>query len=152
MITKEETSFIYDIPDLDKVPKSLRSELVNEVGDYLVQSILDYVGEAKSPVSGGKYKSKLNPNYAKAMKGGDTLANLDLNGDMLNALTFKADISSGKITVGIFDEEQAIKSYNHNKGDTLPKRQFIPEEDQKLKSEIIRGVNRIISEYLEEED
>jgi len=150
MISKEETSFVFEIPNIDQVPSSLRSDLVNEVGDYLVQSILDYVGEAKSPVAGGKYKSTLSEDYAKYKKNGDELANLDLNGDMLNALTFKTNASTGKVTVGIFDNDQAIKSYNHNKGDTLPKRQFIPDEDQLLKAEIIRGVKRIIQDYLED--
>jgi len=140
MITKEETSFIFEIPNIDQVPSNLRSDLVNEVGDYLVQSILDYVGEAKSPVAGGKYKSTLSDLYAKSQK----------NGDMLNALTFKTNAATGKVTVGIFDDDQAIKSYNHNKGDTLPKRQFIPDEDQLLKAEIIRGVKRILQDYLED--
>lgn len=150
MISKEETSFIFEIPNIDQVPSNLRGDLVNEVGDYLVQSILDYVGEAKSPVAGGKYKSKLSDAYAKSQKMGDTLANLDLNGDMLNALTFKTNAYTGKVTVGIFDDEQAIKSYNHNVGDTLPQRQFIPDEDQLLKAEIIRGVKRILEGYLED--
>jgi hypothetical protein len=150
MISKEETSFVFEIPNIDQIPSSLRSDLVNEVGDYLVQSILDYVGEAKSPVAGGKYKSTLSDAYANSQKNGDTMANLDLNGDMLNALTFKTNAATGKVTVGIFDNDQAIKSYNHNVGDTLPKRQFIPDEDQLLKAEIIRGVKRIIQDYLED--
>jgi len=150
MISKEETSFVFEIPNIDQVPSSLRGDLVNEVGDYLVQSILDYVGEAKSPVAGGKYKSTLSEAYANSMKNGDKLANLDLNGDMLNALTFKTNAATGKVTVGIFDNDQAIKSYNHNVGDTLPQRQFIPGEDQLLKAEIIRGVKRILQGYLED--
>ncbi len=150
MISKEETSFVFEIPNIDQVPSNLRTDLVNEVGDYLVQSILDYVGEAKSPVAGGRYKSTLSDVYANSQKNGDKLANLDLNGDMLNALTFKTNASTGKVTVGIFDDDQAIKSYNHNVGDTLPQRQFIPGEDQLLKAEIIRGVKRILQEYLED--
>lgn len=150
MISKEETSFTFEIPNIDQVPDSLRSDLVNEVGDYLVQSILDYVGEAKSPVAGGKYKATLSESYANSQKMGDTMANLDLNGDMLNALTFKTNAENGTVTVGIFEDTQAIKSYNHNTGDTLPQRQFIPGEDQLLKAEIIRGVRRILQGYIEE--
>jgi hypothetical protein len=150
MIAKDETSFIFEIPNIDQVSDNLRSDLVNEVGDYLIQSILDYVGEAKSPVAGGKYKATLSESYAKSQKMGDTMANLDLNGDMLNALTFKTNADNGTVTVGIFEESQAVKSYNHNVGDTLPQRQFIPGEDQLLKAEIIRGVRRILKGYLEE--
>jgi hypothetical protein len=149
-ISKEEVSFDYEIPNYDKVPEDRRSELLNEIGEYLVDSILDYVGEAKSPVSGGKYKSELNEKYADAKKMGDRLANLDLNGDMLQALTFDPNEEDGVLSIGVFDDAQAIKLYNHNQGDTLPRRQVIPEDDQYLKAEIIRGVKRIIQEYIEE--
>lgn len=148
MISKEEVSFTFDIAAyLDDVPEADIAEVVDEVGAYLVESILDYVGEAKSPVAGGEYESKLSTDYADREKGGDTLANLDLNGDMLNALTFEPDYENGTVKVGIFDETQAIKAYNHNVGDTLPQRQFIPTEDELLKAEILRGVKRIIDEY-----
>ena len=114
----------------------------------MVNSILDYVGEAKSPVSGGKYKAKLSPEYAKEK--GTTLANLDLNGDMLSSLEFvPLSLTKDKIVleVGIFDEDQAIKSYNHNKGDTLPQRQFIPDKGEKFKKDILNGLEDILNDY-----
>jgi hypothetical protein len=151
MISLDEVSYLFEIP-LEDVPESVREELVDEVGAYLVESILDYVGEAKSPVAGGKYKATLNQAYADREKAGDDTANLDLNGDMLQALTFEPDYENGTVKIGIFDSSQTPKAYNHNVGDTLPQRQFIPKEDELLKAEIIRGVKRIIEEYKGSED
>lgn len=146
-VSKEEVSFTFDIPGFEEVPESVRTELTDEIGEYIVDSILDYVGSAKSPVAGAPYKATLNEDYAKNMKAGDTTANLDLYGDMLSALTFKPDYESGKVVVGIFDPSQAIKAYNHNIGDTLPTRRFIPKDDELLKAEIIRGIARILEDY-----
>lgn len=151
-ISKEEVSFTFDIPGFEEVPEERKEELAQEIGEYLVDSILDYVGEAKSPVAGGPYKATLNPKYADSMKAGDNTANLDLYGDMLNALTFETDPDTGRVIVGIFDPDQAIKAYNHNIGDTLPQRQFIPGEDDLLRAEIIRGVQRILEEYTSDEE
>lgn len=149
MIKKTETSFEIDLEDLlEDVPKSDRKKALRDVGEFLVEQVLDYIGQGKSPVSGvGDFK-KLNKAYAEKEKAGDRLANLDLNGSMLDALTFK--VSGNKVIVGIFDEDQAIKSYNHNKGDTLPKRQFIPEKGQILKKDIRDNVDMIVEEYMEE--
>jgi hypothetical protein len=153
MISKEEVSYDFELPGFDEIPDSVDKEgLLNGVADYLMRSILDYVGEAKTPVAGGSYDSTLSEKYANREKKGDTLANLDLNGDMLNALESIINYETGVISLGIFDSDQAIKAFNHNTGDTLPQRQFIPEEDQTFKAEILRGIPRIIQEYLEEEE
>jgi hypothetical protein len=50
--------------------------------------------------------------------------------------------------VGVFDSDEAPKAYNHNVGDTLPQRQFIPMEDQNFKSEIMAGIDEVIEEIL----
>lgn len=157
-ITESETSYELDIPAIEQVPESLRDEVLEEIAQFVRDSILDYVGEGKSPVAGGVYRSRLTQPYADAEKGGDTLANLDLNGDMLNALDYR--IEGDKVVIGIFDSDQAIKSYAHNTGyeghPTLAGkgyiRQFIPNEDELLKAEIIRGIGRIIEDYLDEQD
>lgn len=151
-ITQDEVSYDFFLPEdiLEDLSEDKRQALIDEVGEYLLDSILDYVGEAKTPVKGGKFKATLNQAYADREKAGDNAANLDLNGDMLNALEIKADYESGKITIGIFDEGQTPKAYNHNVGDTLPKRQFIPDEGQSFKPEILKGVRRIIQEYIDD--
>lgn len=154
-ISLDEVSYEFFLPEdlldsLSDLSNKDRKRLIDEVADYLRDSVLDYVGEAKTPVAKGKYASKLSKDYADAQKSGDRLANLDLYGDMLNALEVIPDYEAGKVTIGIFDDSQTAKAYNHNVGDTLPKRQFIPDEGQNFKPEIIRGVKRIIEDYLDE--
>lgn len=153
-MTLEETSFVFDVPIPDRITKEDKEEFLERVGEYLVQSMLDSIAEGVSPVEGvGRFKS-LSREYANEEKKGDTNPNMDEHGDMLNALTFK--IVGNKIKVGIFDKKQAIKSYAHNTGfkghpkleGKAPKRQFIPEEGQKLKKEILRGIGDITDDYI----
>ena len=147
-ISLDEVSFTFEIPAFDEVPPSVRQELVDEIGDYLRDSILDYVGESKSPVAGGRFKKELSDAYKKVS--GKNNANLELTGSMLDSLEVIPDYDSGLVTIGIFDPDETPKAYNHQVGDTLPQRQFLPGEDELLKAEILRGVQRIIEEYLNE--
>lgn len=125
----------------------MANDIKDEVGDFVTTSILDYVGEGKSPVTGRSFP-KLSKAYANEEKGGRTLPNLDLNGDMLNALTFKKTDSG--VEVGIFDSEQAPKAYNHNVGDTLPQRQFIADPKQNFVGDIQKGINDIVNKRIVE--
>jgi hypothetical protein len=157
-MTLDETSFEFEVPRIDDIPESERESALEEIAQFIRDSILDYVGEGKSPIAGGTYKGKLSKVYADLEKGGDTLANLDLNGDMLDALEYR--IEDDRVIIGIFKADQAIKSYAHNTGyeghPTLEGkgyvREFIPKDDQMLKAEIIRGVGRIIEDYLDGEE
>jgi len=148
-ISLSEFSFDFEVPGIDEVPEELREEALNDIGEYLLDSILDYVGSSRSPVAGGEFRASLSPDYAK--RAGKDRADLDLTGSMLNSLEYSYDADSGTVTLGIFEEDEIPKAYNHNVGDTLPKRQFLPEEEETFKAEIIRGVGRILSEYLEED-
>lgn len=153
-MTMEETSFFYDVPIPDGIRAEDKKEFMDKVGQYLVDSMLDKIAEGISPVSGGGTFKKLTKNYADEEKGGERTANMDENGDMLSALTYK--IVGNKIQVGIFEPDQAIKSYAHNTGfkghpfleGKAPKRQFIPEEGQKLKKDILAGIGDITDEYI----
>lgn len=143
-MSESEVSFDLDFPELRGLPQELVNDILNEVGDYLKVSILDYVGDSRSPVAGGKFKKSLSPEYAE--REGKDNANLDQTGSMLDSLVF--DISGTTLTIGIFDEDQAPKAFNHNTGDTLPRRQFIPEDGQTFKKEIMQGIDEVINELL----
>ncbi len=142
------------------IPRSIRGEdrkaLLDTIGEFLVAEIIQSVEAGVSPVQGqGEFKELSKP-YADREKNGDVKANLDLNGDMLNALTYKV-LSTNTIEVGIFDKDQAKKSYAHNTGykghPTLArkglKRQFIPDEKQKFDKTIRDGIDEIIQEVLD---
>lgn len=75
---------------------------------------------------------------------------------MLGSLTF--EVTERGVKVGIFDEDQAAKSYGHNTGfkghPTLdgkaPKRQFIPRSGETLKGEILAGIRDIVQELVDD--
>lgn len=143
-IGKEEVSYEFDVPIPDGIPKGERKNFLKEVGSYLVDAMLDSIGDGVSPVTGKPFK-ELSKKYADKEKGGKRLANLDLTGDMLNALTYK--IEGNKVIVGVFDKEQAIKLYNHNVGDTVPQRQVVPNEKQAFNKKIMEGIEYITEDY-----
>ncbi len=66
---------------------------------------------------------------------------------MLDALESR-NTSSG-IEIGIFDSGEAIKAFNHNTGDTLPARPFIPSESEGFKQTISSGVKGIVRSFEE---
>ena len=146
--------------DLSGVKRSKREEVKEEIREYLIDTILDYVSKAKSPVKGGKWKA-LSPEYKKfkAKESGSTKANMELYGDMLDDLdvTFKgnkADIGFGKEA----SETSKLKAENHNKftkrarSTKLPERNFIPRKDQDFKKEIMEDIKSIIEEYRADQD
>lgn len=139
-ITQDEVSKEIKLNIPDDVPEKLAEDIKKEVGDFIIESILSSVADSVSPVDGGKFEKKLSKAYAEET--GKTFANLDLNGDMLNSLVSR--VTDKGVEVGIFDSSQTPKAFNHNTGDTLPQRQFIPSARQKFDADIMAGVNEIV--------
>ena len=83
------------------------------MGEFVVNEILRSVSEGKSPVSGRRQFKILDEKYAKDEKGGDRNPNLELGGDMLDALTFKP-MPGDSLEVGIFDSNEVPKADGHN--------------------------------------
>ena len=136
--------------DLESVPRERRTQVKDEIGQLVVESILEDVSLGRSPVKGqGKFK-RLSKEYADREKGGDTNPNLDLFGDMLDSLTYKR--TRDGIEVGIFASSEVPKADNHNKFSSeskttpVPKRQFIPKENQTFKRGIESSIKRTISD------
>lgn len=150
-IKLDEVSKILDLNIPDWVEKSDRESILKEVGDFLVNEVISYTESGVSPIEGwGKFTPKLNKHYADTMKAGDRTPNMDLTGDMLASLTF--EIVGGKLKIGIFDEDQAKKAFNHNTGDTLPKRPFIPTSDESFDPDIMSGVDDLINGFINDLD
>lgn len=138
--------------------KSKISEAQAEIADYLLEEALGYIGSAKSPVAGGEYKSSLSPAYKKLKSelSSNTTANLELNGDMLDALEVKK-LSNGTLEYGVFKKSEALKADGHNHSgvfgeSTLPKREFIPKEGQTFKRTIISGMKEILQSFEGEDE
>lgn len=149
----DKVTYELDLSDkLDGMKKRHANKTLEEVGTYLVEQILENCGRAKTSVANGSWKTGLSSAYKKR-KGelsSSVSANMELTGEMLDALTYK--VKDGKIEVGIFDYDQAQKADNHNKfsqasrGTKLPPRQFIPRKDEKFSRDIISEINQIIEE------
>ena len=147
--------------DFGKVSVSERGAAKEEVAEYIVDTILDQVSSQKSPVSGGKFKASLSKNYKKIKmkESGGSKANLELTGDMLDALD--ARFSGNTLSVGIHKDagsENMLKAENHNKRTvrarktSVPERKFIPNKDENFKRNIMRDIKDIIDSYVQDED
>lgn len=139
------------------VRKSVRKEALDEVAEFIKEQVLSHVGDGQSPVANGKFKKTLSSDYKKKKSeiSGVTYANLELHGDMLDALEVVAKRGS-KLSLQIQGEE-AAKADGHNNfsGDSnLPAREFIPNQDkgQTFKRQIWSGVKNILSKYEEEDN
>ena len=131
---------------LNKVPDNQKNRIVREIGNLLVDEILRKVSGGNSPVKNrGRFKI-LDKEYANDEKFGNRNPNLDLDGDMLNSLTFRS--RGSKIEVGIFDRSQVPKADGHNNfsgQSKLPVRRFIPNTNEKFDDDITSRVKKIIA-------
>lgn len=113
---------------LKDVKPSKRQEVKEKVANTIISEIKKNLRSTTSPVTGEKLQG-LSKSYKdfKKKKGKGSRPNLKLFGDMQASLDSR--ISGNKVSVGIFSEtKQKLKSFNHNTGDTLPKRQFLPDD------------------------
>lgn len=136
--------------DLSEVDPSRRVEVKNEIGEFVIEEVLRRVSEGKSPLKGTPRWKSLNRQYAKDEKGGDTTPNLELDGDLLDAFEFKR--TRDGIEVGVFKASETGKADGHNhllKGykHSLPRRRFIPDENEQFYRKITDGVKDIIKEH-----
>lgn len=136
-----------------EVPRGNRDDALSEIADYVRTEILQYVGEGKSPVQGGAWKKSLSAEYKKIKEkiSGSDFANMELTGDMLDAL--EARVVGGKIKVGWFGGEEADKADGHNNfsgKSELPLRESIPKENQGFKKDIVTGMREIAEAFMEE--
>ena len=141
-IEKNKISFTLDLTEqIKKVPKEKRKEVTELIGITLVDSISEYTGRGNSPVSKGEYKKK--------MADGKTTSDLYETGAMLG--NFKVNGLMNKVRIEITKNKEKLKSYNHNTGDTLPVRKFLPDDtkEEKFKPAIMKRVKEIIDDASE---
>jgi len=151
--TKVSKNEIYSTIDLSTelkgVSKADQDQLKEEIGELLVEQILESLADVQSPVQGGKYKATLSKGYAKKKQEetGSTDANLDLSGDMISSLDYR--VKGNTIQVGVFGED-AGKADGHNNfsgKSKLPTRQFLPQEGQQFRSDIMKLMAETVENY-----
>ena len=148
------TLFLDDYEGVDELEGEDKQDLLEEVAEYLKFTMLDFIGDRKSPVDGKTFEN-LSPKYAK--KVGHKYSDLQFEGDMLDALDYKIKPRKLEIDIGFFDKLQAAKAYGHTTGmeghpwldGVTPQRKIIPIEGETFDEEIIQGLEQVISEFID---
>ena len=148
-INKQKVSFTYNLGSLlEDVPDEDREDAAFDAGNAALDAVKGYMEGSSSPVKGeGKFKA-LSKEYKKKKRkiAGNDKANLKLFGDLDEAMEIDADENS--FTISIRDDNTE-KAYNHNVGDTLPKRQFIPDDQrgETFKRGVVAKIKEEIAKY-----
>jgi hypothetical protein len=139
-----------DYPGWEDLSREEQSTAKRLIGDFVTLGILEQVGAGRSPVQSGPWQKRLSKDYRKQKiaQGGAGYADMELSGNMLSALRYRNRTDG--LEIGIWKKSETPKAENHNFGVTLPQRQFIPEEGQKFKRNIEKGIKDIIKELYEE--
>jgi hypothetical protein len=136
---------------LDKLSQSTKKRISGELGEFIVDKILEDTSNQRSAVSGQQWKG-LSKEYKKEKsKIASGRANLELHGDMLDAL--KAVAKPDGVEVGVYGKQQALKADGHTHAgvfgqSTLPTRKFIPTGSERLRAGIMKEVVQIAKELV----
>lgn len=149
-----EISFEFDPFDLVglEAPAEGADEARKKMADFLLEKVLSYVGDGKSPVAGGEWKRTLSPEYKKVKSkvSSKLFANMELYGDMLDALEV-ADLGSDLSLRIVGPEADKADGHNNHSGKSkLPLREFIPKDGGTFKRDIIAGMRDIALDFLKE--
>ncbi len=133
--------------DLTGIPLDEREDAKQAVLDYIKEQMLSDLGQAVSPVTGDSF-TPLSKEYAKykETKSSNVIPNMELTGALLDSLT-GIDKGGTKIEIGWFEDDQAVKAFNHTTGDTVPKRPLIPKPDEDFRSGIMDEIESILDEF-----
>lgn len=139
------------------IPRDKQAEALDAAATYLKEIMLDYIADGKSPVSGfGKF-----PRYTKAYENikseqsSSSTVNLELSGEMLDALDVKVD--GKKLVVDVFGDEEVrgkaegnnLGTYGTNEPIKGKARRFIPvsSEDETFKRDVLSKLKDVLSKY-----
>lgn len=146
-LSEDEVSQTIDLKEVFGVSLSGNDALKQVIGQALIDRIIERTEAGKS-VNGGKLKAPYSKTYAesddfKAFNKKKDEVNMKLTGNMLGTLDI-IDTAGSKVKIGWNDSTENAKAYNHNVGDTVPKRAFFGITKQDLasvKSEFASRVN-----------
>ena len=144
--------------DPAKLKGGAKDEALDEIADFVLESVLTDVGNQKSPVTGREFK-RLSKDYAEKKKaeGGTPVPNLEMEGDLMDSVRVKK--RGRKLVLTVDGELEQLKADNHNKfspeskATAVPARKFIPnaEEGESFRPDIRRGIKELLSDYLEDD-
>lgn len=137
--TLEKVSQTINLNEIVNTDISSDEKLVTKIGqaiiDYMDERVEDGLGygrkKLKSPYSVA-YSESLNFKAAGKSK---NKVNMKLSGDMMASIDI-LETDGAKITLGI-EGSEAPKAFNHQTGDTVPKREFFGVTKDEIKKYII---------------
>jgi hypothetical protein len=134
-LSEGEVSQTIDLKELFGTSFVGNEQLAQSVAQAMIDRIVSRTESGKD-INGKAFK-KYSKEYKDSLefkafgKTGDV--NLKLTGQMLGTLDV-LETSGSKVKIGWNDGSESAKAYNHNVGDTLPKRQFFGLTDSELDS------------------
>lgn len=134
-----------------QVRGSKRKQILNRVANLVEELVLSDIGDTKSPVTGRQFKG-LSKKYKKRKdeEGATPIANLELEGDMLDSLTVVRREGSLRLSVGAGQQAKADGHNNFTGKSKLPERKFIPDakKGEKLRPGIRDEIKRLVKEAI----
>jgi hypothetical protein len=132
-----------------KLPSDKRDEILEDVSNYVLESVLEKIGDSESPVTGKSFK-RLSKRYAEKVD--RKIATMDETGELLDSIEVRR--IGNKLRLTVSDDKQPIAD-GHNDfsgASQLPRRPFIPDEKrgEDFTKEIRKGIQDIIDEHLDE--
>lgn len=131
---------------------SLSKSQVQDIGEGTVSLMKSQISKGISTIAGGgRFPAYKNPARYPGKLKRQRPVNLYLTGDMLAALTVKAD-SPRAFTLGYFESSEAIKEHGHRDGaNGQPRRPTIPEGSEEFNQTIQRQITRDFVASFEDE-
>ncbi len=142
----------FELVKAEPLPRGMKQYAMEDIADFVLESVLVNVGDQNSPVSGhyGGFR-KLSKEYKKRKdsEGGTPVPNLELSGEMLSALEVKRKGATLVLQISGKEAGKADGHNNHSGDSDLPLRRFIPKEkdEETFKRDILSGIARIIESY-----
>lgn len=104
--------------------REIRQAIGQYAVDYIRERTRNGMGIGGAPIKHGVYSEEYAESLEFKAHGKDKHeVNMTLTGDMLGLMDV-VDETDMTVTIGWRDEEQILKAYNHNTGDTVPERPF----------------------------
>lgn len=135
------------------IPKDKQKEALQAASEFLKETMLDYIGEGKSPVQGGRWVRSLSPEYKKKKleESGIDYSNLELTGGFLDKLS--VDVSGSKIVVDVdaddYGRAEGFITGQYGESSKIKPRQFSPQKGESFKKQILNDLKELLSEFEE---
>lgn len=150
-LKKNSVEFTVDLKELFGIDFKGNRALRELVGQKIIDEMRKRTDEGKAVGGKRDLKAPYSKMYAdsdefKAFGKSKNKVNMQLTGDMMGLMDIKKQ-DGNTITIGWDESEENHKAYNHNTGDTVPKRPFFGMTNEEL-NQVKRELKPEIKEAL----